>query len=129
LKIAWDIDHTLLLSKKEVQPTTIMVDDDPYLNPVVIGRENEISILVTGRPYIKWRDTHDLLLALGLTKIQQICLNPVNKFDQHHIATIKSKYLTELGITHYIEDNPKYREVMRRYWDGICIGSDEWVVL
>lgn len=129
MKVAWDIDHTLLFSKNEIQPSTITAEDQPFLNPVVIGRENEISILVTGRPFTKWRDTYDLLWDLGLKKVRQICLNPVKKFDQHHIASMKSKYLDDLEITHYVEDNENYRKVMEKYWEGECISSDMWLRL
>lgn len=66
---------------------------------------------------------------LGLKKIQKICLNPAKNFDQHHIAVMKSNYLHELEITHYVEDNPNYRVMMNRYWGGTCISSEDWLKL
>jgi hypothetical protein len=129
MKIAWDIDHTLVLSNKEPQPVTIRVDDDPLLNPVVVGREEDVTILVTGRSYLYWRDTYDMLLSLGLKDVKQMCFNHKELYTQHHIASMKSAHLRAIEATHYVEDNPHYREVMREYWDGECISSKEWMEL
>jgi len=86
MKIAWDIDHTLVLSNKEPQPVTIRVDDDPFLNPAVVGKEEDVTILVTGRSYRYWRDTYDMLLSLGLKDVKQMCFNHKELYTQHHIA-------------------------------------------
>jgi hydroxymethylpyrimidine pyrophosphatase-like HAD family hydrolase len=129
MKVAWDIDHTLVLSNKEPQPVTISVDDEPFLNPVVVGREGDITILVTGRSYTHWKDTYDMVLSLGLKDVKQVCFNHKELYTQHHIASMKSAHLSAIGATHYVEDNPHYREVMCGYWDGKCISSKEWVEL
>ena len=127
--VAWDIDHTLVCSDKRPTPVTITTLDTPYLNPVVVGREEEISLLITGRDGKIWRDTYDLVMSLGVKRVSKLCMNPEPNYDQHHIATMKAGYLVDLGATHYVEDNPAYRAVMARYWDGDCISSGEWVRL
>jgi phosphotransacetylase len=126
LKVVWDIDYTLIYSKDESQPARITLMDEPYINPVVIGREDEIKHLITGR-YFKYRKvTEGLLIYFGIYNAD-ILMNPLETYSEAWIAQMKSDHLRAINATHYVEDNPHYREVMCKYWDGECISSKEWV--
>lgn len=126
MKVAWDIDHTLILSKMEPRPAIITTFDEPYLNPVVVGREDKITNLITGRNFKLVAETVYLILHLGCKVDLEIRFNPLENYDQKYIAKMKSRHLELIGATHYVEDNSNYRDVMRRFWNGEVISSEEW---
>ena len=124
--IVFDIDYTTIYSRGNLP--RISLENDPYLNPVLSGRESELRLFVTGRPVSEKWHTLELLNNFGIFPAQ-VGFNSVENFDQKHIAEEKTYLLEQMGATYYVEDNAKYREVMREYWGGECISSIKWVMM
>jgi len=122
--IVWDIDDTLILTNASPKPAKIDIDIG-YLNPLVIGREHEVTHLITGRFYAYRRETEHLLRHFNIP-FERIWLNPEDDYSQVWIAKIKSRYLDDANAEYYVEDNPKYRKVMAEFWDGECISVKQW---
>ncbi len=125
LRIAHDLDYTILWSDVMPKPARICADSAPYLKECYIGKEKDIKMIITGRPESERPETEDLLRSFGIDA--KLIMNPIENFKMEHIATIKAQYLYVNLISFYVEDNDFYRKVMSEYWDGKCISSEEWM--
>lgn len=125
MKIAWDLDYTVLWTDVEPKPARIEASHNPYVHERLLGREAVVEVVITGRYMDTYWNTVKLLNTLNI-KPRRIAFNPENNYSQEHIATMKSEHLNMLGIDIYVEDNASYRDVMKQYWDGECIGVDDY---
>jgi len=126
LKVAHDLDYTVIYTDVTPRPARIEIQHTPYLHPDIGDRVRRITTIITGRPACELEQTLKVLSHFGLDGVNLMC-NPLVLFEQDHIATVKADQLISCGATHYVEDNPEYRRVMGEYWDGDCISVKEWV--
>lgn len=126
MNIAWDLDDTVV--KSEANPSIIYNDSSPYLNPALVGYEDKIKVIITGRHMSLYYDTIELMDAIGIYP-DVVLINPEVNFSQSHIARIKSCYMQMYNIDVYVEDNAKYRDVMREYTDSKIMSPESVVSL
>ncbi|MDD3039027.1 hypothetical protein [Bacteroides sp.] len=123
--VAWDLDYTVIYPdpKRPAHLTEAQLqwENGVILNPLLEGMEEEITHVITGRPESVREKTENMLLRFGIEA--ELYMNPVEKFDQHHIASMKAEHLNEIGAFLYVEDNGAYREVMRQYTSDILYSS------
>jgi len=121
MNIGWDLDDTLV--KTTAKKSTITIDDDPFINPLVAEYIDEIDLIITGRHYSIGMETTELLKELGVFP-KKLYMNNEHNYSQDHIAGMKSKHLRTEKCDFYVEDNPNYRAVMRKYTDIPIISVD-----
>ncbi len=126
LKVAHDLDYTIIYTDVKPRPARIEIEHAPYLHPAIGKEVRGITTIITGRPDCEREMTLQLLSQFGIKDVRLLC-NPLKLYEQDYIATVKTLQLISCGATHYVEDNPHYRKIMGEYWDGECISVEEWV--
>jgi len=125
LLVAWDLDYTVVWSNHTPHPARITSEHNPYTHHLLEGRLDEIKFVITGRPVTESWATIGMLKSLGISP-KKVAFNPIEDFDQQHIASMKTGYLIEHGVDYYVEENADYRRVMHKYWDGECISVSQY---
>jgi hypothetical protein len=119
-KVAFDLDGTLDLG---VWSCWDHIDRSMlFLNPNI--NPNKVKWVITGRhESMRWR-TLEHLAMLGI-KPFVLCMNPILNYEPQHIYKMKAHYLMMLDIGVYVDDDPRFKIFMPKYWDGIVIDSTE----
>lgn len=119
-KIIYDIDGTI-----DLQVWSVWDHKDRgkvFLNPNI--NPDRVKFIVTGRFESYRKRTLEHLDMLGIhPKI--LCMNVLNRLDPDYLYRMKAAYLNILEAHVYVDDDPRFKIYMPKYWDGIVIDSTE----
>jgi len=119
-KIAFDIDGTVDLgiwsSYDHVDRNMVFLN--PNINP------KKVKWVITGRVESMRQRTLEHLDMMGI-KPYVLCMNPILNYEPNYLYRMKAKYLEMLDISIYVDDDPRFKIFMPKYWDGLVIDSTE----
>lgn len=119
-KIVWDIDGTIDLG---VWSTYDHIDRNKvFLNPNV--NPSKVKYIITGRFEEMRERTMEHLKMMGVTP-KIMFMNVLRRTDPDYLYRMKAGYLNVLCADIYVDDDPRFKIFMPKYWDGVVIDSTE----
>lgn len=119
-KIVYDIDGTCDLGVWSVWDH---VDRDKvFLNPNI--NPNKVKYIITGRFEEMRSRTLEHLDMMGI-RPKIMCMNVLRITDPDYMYKMKAAYLNILRAHIYVDDDPRFKFFIPKYWDGIVIDSTE----
>ena len=120
VKVAFDLDGTLDLG---VWGSYDHIDRDKvFLNPNI--NPHKVKWVITGRVESMRERTLEHLKMMNVEPFA-LCMNPILNYEPEYLYRMKAKYLEMLDIKVYVDEDPRFKIFMPKYWDGIVIDSTE----
>lgn len=119
-RIIYDVDGTIDLGVWSVWDH---VDRNRvFLNPNI--NPHKVKFIVTGRFEEMRSRTLEYLTMMNIhPKI--MCMNVLRITNPEYMYEMKANYLRILKADVYVDDDPRFKFFMPKYWDGIVIDSTE----
>jgi hypothetical protein len=93
-----------------------------FLNPNI--NPKKVKWVITGRCEAMRSRTLEHLKMINVEPFV-LCMNPILNYEADYLYKMKAKYLEMLDIKIYVDDDPRFKLFMPKFWDGLVIDSTE----